>query len=216
MPQTTDFWPYCSQSCAVQMAWGAVEAMEQSVAQLDGPLQELLRLHAILDSCPFEEASGRLQRVIQAVRTTISTAQRELTKATVDFTHDATVFTDALSLLIVDADEETRRANPAWMKHPQTWSAARDPKWLRDAMGGDFIQHWLSYHLYEMSGKVVLVVYRSTWLRTTDAMYKPIADLLAHGYEVLARDVNQDTDMVFGQAELTVYALKAPAIEAIN
>jgi len=37
------------------------------------------------------------------------------------------------------------------MKLPETWAAARDPKWQRGAMGGDFIQHWLSYNKFDMA-----------------------------------------------------------------
>lgn len=208
--QSAEFWPYCSQTCAVKSAWAAVAVVEQTVGELDAPLQELRRLDVILDSCPFEEAGEKLQQIIRDVRAVIGGSQRELAKSAVEFTHGATAFTDALGPLIVGCDDDLRQAHPAWMKHPETWAAARDPRWQRGAMGGDFVQHWLSYHLFELADGVILVVYRSTWLRETDGLYKRVADLLAGGYEVLFRDRSPDENMMFGQAELTIYALPGP------
>ena len=208
--QSSAFWPYCSQSCAVEKAWEAVAAIERSIDNLDMPLQELLRLDRILDGCPFGDAAGKLQQIIGAVLTIIDDSQRELAKSAVDFTHGATAFTDALGPLIVGADDVVRQANPEWMKLPETWAAARDPKWQRGAMGGAFIQHWLSYNKFHMAEDVILVVYRSTWLRDTDPMYAPVAELLAAGHEVLFRATSQDKDMIFGHGELTIYALTQP------
>ena len=208
--QSSEFWPYCSQTCAVRSAWAAVATLEQTVGALDAPLQELRRLDVILDGCPFEEVSGKLQQIVRDVRGVIGGSQRELAKSAVEFIHGATAFTDALGPLIVGCDDRLRQAHPAWMKHPETWAAARDPMWQRGAMGGDFIQHWLSYHLFDLDDGVILVVYRSTWLRETDSLYKRVADLLAGGHEVLFRDRSPDTDMMFGHAELTVYALTGP------
>ena len=155
------------------------------------------------------DAGSRSGR-ITAVLTIIGDSQRELAKSAVDFTHGATAFTDALGPLIVGADDVVRQANPEWMKLPETWAAARDPKWQRGAMGGDFIQHWLSYNTFDVAEGVILVVYRSTWLRDTDPMYSPVAELLAAGHEVLFRETNQDEDMIFGHGELTMYALTQP------
>ena len=208
LPQSIEFWPYCSQSCAVTMAWEAVSAIEQAVEQLDAPFQELRRLDTILDGCPFAEDRDKLQHTVKAVRALIGNSQRTLAKCAVDFIHGATAFTDALGPLITNCDDDLRQAYPEWTKHPETWSVARDPRWQRGAMGGDFVQHWLSYHLFDTADDVNLVVYRSIWLRDTDTMYKPVADILAGGYEILLREVRPDTDMMFGQGELTVYALR--------
>jgi hypothetical protein len=174
--QVQEFWPYCSHSCGVKNSWSGVEAIENCVDQLDMPLQTFHHLDAILDECPFEEASEKLQQVIRSVRKAISAAQRDLAKSAVDFTHGTTAFTDALGPLISSCDDHVRQSNPAWMQHPETWSAARDPKWRRGAMGGDFIQHWLSYHVFPADDGVILVVYRSTWLRDTDKMYAAVLD----------------------------------------
>lgn len=205
--QSSEFWPYCSQSCAVRGAWQAVAVLERIVDELDMPLQELGRLARILDGCPFDEDAEKLQHVIRDVRRLIGSSQRELARSAVDFTHGATAFTDALGPRIVAAGDDVRQAHPAWMRHPETWSVARDPKWQNDAMAGDFIQHWLSYHIFGATEETVLVVYRSTWLRDTDKMYEPVLALLADGYEVLCREINQDADMIFGRGELTIYAL---------
>lgn len=205
--QSSEFWPYCSQSCAVKGAWEAVASIQRSVDDLDMPLQELRTLRRILDGCPFAEDAEKLQQVIDESLAVIRNSQRALANSAVSFTHGATVFTDVLGPLIVGADDELKRAHPAWMKHPETWPAARDPKWQRDAMGGDFIQHWLSYHVFDAAVGVILVVYRSTWLRDTDKMYQPVRELLADGFEVLSRDITEDKDMVFGHGELTIYAL---------
>ena len=207
-PQVPEFWPYCSQSCGVKSFWAGVEAIEDCVDQLDMPLRAFHHLDVILDDCPFEEAGGKLQHVIRNVRAAISAAQRELAKSAVDFTHGTTAFTDALGPLISGCDDDVRQANPAWMKLPETWSVSRDTRWQRGAMAGDFIQHWLSYHLFGTTVGVILVVYRSTWLRDTDKMYKPVAEILADGCELLSRETRPDTDMMFGQGELTIYALK--------
>ena len=208
--QSSTFWPYCSQSCAVEQAWEAVAAIERTIDDLDLPLQELRRLDRILNGCPFGDEAGKLQRIIKAVLTIIGDSQRELAKSAVDFTHGATAFTDALGPLIVGADDVVRQANPEWMKLPETWAAARDPKWQRGAMGGDFIQHWLSYNTFDVAEGVILVAYRSTWLRDTDPMYAPVAELLAADHQVLFREANPDEDMIFGHGELTIYALPQP------
>ncbi|MGI9126218.1 MAG: hypothetical protein ACR2JM_15930, partial [Mycobacterium sp.] len=150
---------------------------------------------------------GRLQQVVDESLAIIRDSQRELVKSAASFTHGATVFTDALGPLIVDADDELKRAHPGWTRHPETWPAARDPKWQRDALGGDFIQHWLSYHVFDATDGEILVVYRSTWLRDTDKMFEPVRELLADGFEVLSREVREDKDMTFGHGELTIYAL---------
>lgn len=205
--QSSEFWPYCSQSCAVKAAWEAVAAIQRSVDDLDMPLRELRTMRRILDGCPFAEDAEKLQQVIDGSLAIIRNSQRELVKSAVSFTHGATVFTDVLGPLIVGADDELKRAHPAWMRHPETWPVARDPKWQRDAMGGDFIQHWLSYHVFDADEGVILVVYRSTWLRDTDKMFEPVRELLADGFEVLSREVNEDKDMIFGHGELTIYAL---------
>lgn len=207
-PQVSEFWPYCSQSCGVKNFWAGVETIEDCVDRLDDSLRVFHHLDAILDDCPFKEAREKLQHVIWNVRTSISTAQRELAKSAVDFTHGTAAFTDALGPLINDCDDDVRQANPAWMKLRETWSVSRDTRWRRGAMAGDFIQHWLSYDLFDTTVGVILVVYRSTWLRNTDKLFKPVAEILADGCELLSRETRPDPDMMFGQGELTVYALK--------
>lgn len=207
--QSAEFWPYCSQSCGVRSFWDAVAIVEQCVDQLDQPLRAFGQLHAILDTCPFDEQSEKLQRVIVDVRNAISTAQTALAKSAVDFTHQTTAFTDALGPLIDSCDDDVRQANPAWMVHPETWSVASDSKWQRGAVDGGFVQHLLSYHQVREAERMILVVYRSTWLRDTDSIYQPVAELLANGHQVLSREVNPDPDMMFGHGELTIYALDA-------
>lgn len=207
--QSAVFWPYCSQTCGVLSFWDAVATIEQCVAQLDQPLRAFSQLHAILDTCPFDEASEKLQRIIADVRRAVSASQKGLAKSAVEFTHGTTAFTDALGPLIDGCDDDVRQANPAWMVHPETWSAAEDPKWQRGALDGGFVQHWLSYHQVREAGREILVVYRSTWLRDTDSVYRPVAKLLANGYQVLSREENPDPDMMFGHGELTIYTLDA-------
>jgi hypothetical protein len=184
-----------------------VATIEECVDQLDQPLRAFSQLDAILNSCPFEDASGKLQRIIADVRRAVATSQKTLAKSAVEFTHGTTAFTDALGPLIDNCDDDVRQANPAWMVHPETWSAAGDSNWQRGALDGGFVQHWLSYHLVREAERVILVVYRSTWLRDTDTIYRPVAELLANGYEILSREVNPDPDMMFGHGELTIYAL---------
>jgi len=206
--QVQEFWPYCSQSCGVRNFWAGVEVIENCIDQLDMPLRAFHHLDVILDECPFGDASEKLQQVIRHVRTAISTAQRDLAKSAVDFTHGTTAFTDALDVLIAGCDEQVRQANPNWTQHPDAWPAAQDPKWERGAMTGGFVQHWLSYHIFGAGELEMMVVYRSTWLRDSDNLYRPVEQILGDHSEVLYRELIQDEDMIFGQGELTVYALK--------
>ncbi|MGI9162553.1 MAG: hypothetical protein ACR2JI_06475 [Mycobacterium sp.] len=183
--------------------------IEQGVDQLDQPLRRFSQLNAALDSCPFVEVRGKLQRTLDDVSRAISTSQKALAKSAVEFTHGATAFTDALGPLTENCDPDFRQANPEWTVPPETWSAANDTKWQRGALDGGFVQHWLSYHLLREAERVILVVYRSTWLRDADSIYRPVAELLANGYQVMSREVNPDPDMMFGHGELTTYALGA-------
>ena len=211
MAQSREFRPYCSQSCGVKNFWAGVEVIENCVEQLEMPLRVFHQLDVILDGCPFEEVGEDLRKVIKEVRTAISAAQRDLAKSAVDFTHGTTAFTDALGPLIIGCDDDLRQANPAWMKLPEKWSVSRDARWQRGAMTGDFIQHWLSYHLLEGEAGMVLVVYRSAWLRDTDKMYEPVAKILEDGYDVLSREKTDDPAIMFGEGEIAVYALKRPS-----
>ena len=206
---SADLWPYCSQNCLVLSSWDALATIEQCVDQLDQPLRVFSQLDTILDTCPFDEISEKLQRIVADVRRAVSTSQNALAKSGVEFTHGTTAFTDALGPLIGSCDDDVRQANPAWMVHPETWPVASDSKWQRGALDGGFIQHWLSYHLVREAERMILVVYRSTWLRDSDTIYRPVAELLANDHQMLSREVNPDSEMMFGHGELTIYTLGA-------
>ncbi len=55
-----------------------------------------------------------------------------------------------------------------------------------------------------------LAVYRSTWLRGSSPKMEPVHELTA-GAEVIERRTVADEDMVFGQAEYTLYAIESAA-----
>lgn len=54
----------------------------------------------------------------------------------------------------------------------------------------------------------VLAVYRSTAVRDTDTIYRPVIDIVGDAAPLI-RDVVEDPDMVSGSAELLVYAVAA-------
>lgn len=205
--QSDEFYPYCSQTCLVRDSWDSIAAIQRNVEKLMGPLDQLRRLDNILDSCPFRSEAERLQKSIRETCTTIVDAQRSLTKAAVDFNHHATYFTDILPELIAAHHGES--PGSMWMVSPVDWGASHDTRWQRGAMSGAYVPQWLSYHVSHTEAGLILVVYRSTWLRDSDELYEPVAKLLNDGHKVLFSEVRQDENMMFGHGQMTIYALEA-------
>lgn len=61
---------------------------------------------------------------------------------------------------------------------------------------------------FKITKAVGLTVYRSMWLHESDEWHRPIAEALGmyHHREVY-REIQDDPMMMFGKAELTIYAL---------
>jgi len=206
--QSDEFYPYCSQTCLVRGSWDSIAAIQRNVERLLTPLEQLRHLDSILDTCPFRPEAKTFQDSIREVCTAIVVAQRTLTKTSVDFNHQATYFTDILPELI--AAHEGQNPGSMWMISPADWDASQDTRWLRGAMSGAYIPQWLSYHVSHAETGLILIVYRSTWLRDSDEIYGPVAKLLGDGYKVLFSEVRQDENMMFGHGEMTIYALDEP------
>ncbi len=63
---------------------------------------------------------------------------------------------------------------------------------------------WLSIHM----GNGLLCVYRSTALLDTDPLYLPVKQFLdSTVYTVLEHTVVEDKDMMFREAEMTIYLI---------
>ena len=64
--------------------------------------------------------------------------------------------------------------------------------------------HWLYAGLIDED----LIVYRSTLVRDTDAIYAPIKELLNQTHHrIRSSDLVPDEQMMFGEAVLTIYQL---------
>lgn len=75
--------------------------------------------------------------------------------------------------------------------------------------------HWLFAETLNLKTLTVLVIYRSPWLKETDPMYEPVADLLGRcpRVEFVHRDQIVDPKMMFGRAEWVVYFLHQSPVE---
>lgn len=76
---------------------------------------------------------------------------------------------------------------------------------------------WIFAESVNWLGVTALLVYRSTWLRDTDAMYAPIADMLARAavIEVIVRGIVEDEGLIFGHGECVVYMLYSSEVTAL-
>lgn len=58
-----------------------------------------------------------------------------------------------------------------------------------------------------MSSAKGLLVYRSPLVRDSDPAYQPIAELLEYPHEEVIKERVPDPNMMFGEADLTVYLI---------
>ena len=65
---------------------------------------------------------------------------------------------------------------------------------------------WVVANEVWLRGDRYISVYRSAWLKDTDALYAPVAGVL-RGAELVAKDFNYDEDMMFGRAEWQLWRL---------
>lgn len=66
---------------------------------------------------------------------------------------------------------------------------------------------WLFAQTCNLLSGAGLVVYRSTWLPTSDELYAPVRDLLRKSrVEILINEVIEDPMMMFAQGVWTLYA----------
>lgn len=60
---------------------------------------------------------------------------------------------------------------------------------------------------FETSAGTVVDVYRSVLLTDDRPMYTPVAEFIAaHGLQLIAKEVRDDDQMMFGEAERLIYA----------
>lgn len=74
---------------------------------------------------------------------------------------------------------------------------------------------WLYARTHRFLGLTGLIVYRSVAVKTTDPIYRPVRRMLdTEPHSVLSRTEVEDKDMMFGLAELSMYALGAIELAA--
>lgn len=70
--------------------------------------------------------------------------------------------------------------------------------------------HWLYARTHKVLGITGLIVYRSAAVRETDRIYRPVKQVLdSERHKVLEKAQVEDKDMMFGLAELSMYAIGA-------
>lgn len=77
-----------------------------------------------------------------------------------------------------------------------------------EALVADF--RWIYAHICDLGyGASGLLVYRSTWIEDDDDCYEPVAELLGRSrVEVLGREVVEDSEMIHGHGECSMYILQ--------
>lgn len=74
---------------------------------------------------------------------------------------------------------------------------------------------WLYARTHRFLGLTGLIVYRSVAVRESDRIYRPVRQMLdTEPHRMLQKTSVQDKDMMFGEAELAMYAMGAIELAA--
>ena len=115
--QSENFYPYCGPGCAIRSLWDAVSHIRATSQALTAPLETLRRLTAIMETCPFREASEDLRQALLESSRAIAKSQDRLTRLSFEVVSEAAIFGDQLDDLVDSADDETREKFPLWTNH---------------------------------------------------------------------------------------------------